>query len=206
MKPLIWAQVTKSEKKLLQKIRHSQYDLLTDAKTGEILVFSKGGFFNISAFAKLRGLTDKEIQILRYLSEKRTKFFPADLSVKIQIPKATITKSLKTLVRKKLATYEKIGRDLKYFSIIDRPELRITEAYSDKPVLTNEKLSATVQKQTMAIKELEKMVSNWFPETLIVSHELIYLPVYVIRYNSRKGERTVEINGVTGRQVGINGF
>jgi len=206
LKPLYWAQVTTSTNNLLKKVKHEQNDMIIDAKGGEIVLYRRGTFSRIYSFSKLLDLNENEIIILRYLTEKRNRMFAADISIKTRISKAAVTKSMKTLLRKKLVTYEKIGRDNRFFSIIDLPEINIIQVKSDQPLLTKKKLKATVGKASINIKNVEKAVKSWFNDSLIVGHELIYLPVYVIRYSGKHGIRKVEINGVTGKNIASNGY
>jgi DNA helicase HerA-like ATPase/DNA-binding MarR family transcriptional regulator len=201
LRPILLLQVTQSKTNLLKKIKHSQHQVMVDGKSGEILTFGIDRFESIPDFARLLTCNDAELAVLSHLARKRTHLYPADISLALKLTKQKVTITLKSLVKKKLVTYQKVGRDLRYFSIIDLPEMKVPQIESKLPDMSKAKIKGFAEGAKVQLKDVERAIKGWFDGALVVDHEMIYLPVYSIRYQGKNGERTVLINGMTGLEM-----
>ncbi|MBN2457743.1 DUF853 family protein [Candidatus Woesearchaeota archaeon] len=199
--PLYLLTVSISKNQFLGRTKNMNIQVIADARTGELILCRDENFEKFAEFSRLLDISESEIRILRYLTEKRKKLFTAQIAIKTDISNATVAKSLKFLLKKGLAAFEKTGKETRYYSLLDTRVLRIEQAESQIPELTYKKLQATVQKETIKIKDIERSIKSWFSDTIVVNHELIYLPVYAIRYHGNSGSREIEISGITGKEI-----
>ena len=90
-----------------------------------------------------------------------------------------------------------------WFSLLSRKDLAdsLKEIRSHVPQLTYTKINARPSAQKVTIRQVETMIRNWFEYAEVTEHEVIYLPVYTIRYTSRKGTRSIMVNGYTKKLI-----
>jgi len=195
-RPIIILKVAEA-KRFLWKVSHYEYQVLVDGVTGGLIVFRDNDFRNMASFSKLLELDEKAIAVLKSLGPRK-RLFPAEIMLKAGLSKGVVSSSLKTLAGKKLASFERAGKDMRFFSTIDLPATKVSKVSSEGIRLGQKTGQGTTEKVKIDHNDLETAIREWFDSALVVEQSIAYLPIYKARFKGKTGERIVQINGMTG--------
>jgi hypothetical protein len=112
-----------------------------------------------------------------------------------------VKKAIKSLAKAKLVTEMKtMGDTVVYVPLLEDevPALSALRRGADLPMepLRGESLEAKVTKPSLRI-----ILKGLEPTAEIVGFDTIYYPVYLIRFASDRGERSIVLDGCTGKEL-----
>ena len=99
----------------------------------------------------------------------------------------------------------KEGKQEMWYSITPKEDLplELFDAESTIPSLEEQTFDLDIAKTKINIKELENFVRSWFNKAEIMTHNIIYLPVYEITYLEKDSERTIYLNAYTKKRIEV---
>jgi len=172
---------------------------IIDGCTGCIVKIDRGLKVR-PGFSELLGLDEGAIRVITGLANGGSTL--VEIEAETHLPPATVKKAIKSLSDAKLITEMKaIGETTLYVPLLaeDVPQLSSLQAGAcDLPMepLRGESLEAKVTESS-----LRTILKGLEPTAEIVEFETIYYPVYVIRFASEHGERSIILDGCTGKEL-----
>lgn len=150
-------------------------------------------------FSDLLGLDEAAVKIVSGLANGGSTM--TEIEADTHLASGVVKKAIKSLVEAKLITEVKtVGDAVVYAPLLaeDVPGLHALRRGADLPMepLREEPLEAKVTEGSLrtVLKGLE-------PTAEIVGFDTIYYPVYLVRFASERGERSILLDGCTGKEV-----
>ncbi len=170
-----------------------------DGPTGCIVEMDRGLKVR-PGFSELLGLDEAAVRVVAGLANGGST--QTEIEADTHLPPAAVKKAIKSLAGAKLITEMKtVGDTTVYVPLLaeDVPAFSALRPGSgDLPMepLREESLEAKATESSLrtVIKGLE-------PTAEIVGFDTIYYPVYLIRFASERGERSIVLDGCTGREL-----
>lgn len=169
-----------------------------DGRTGCIVELDRGMKVK-PGFSELLGLDEAEVKIVSGLANGGSTM--TEIEADTHLPPGVVKKAVKHLAQAKLITEVKtVGDAVVYAPLLaeDVPGLHALRRGADLPMepLREEPLEAKVTEGSLrtVLKGLE-------PTAEIVGFETIYYPVYEIRFASEHGERSIILDGISGKEL-----
>jgi len=197
-KPFYQLQLKEIKSSLWRK-KIKQHELFIDTLTGNIIKM-RNGFMKKINFSTLIDLNEVEIQVFKTLNQTKKEATALDLSSRLKIPPATITKTLNQLMKKKLVSYSgKIGNSHLWLPLT-KLVIPPLNAYAPPNIeLSEEPLEAKMLNEIINVQQLEVPLKAYFNAD-IIKHKTIYYPYYEVKLSSNK-TRTINISAVSGRVI-----
>lgn len=172
-----------------------------DGCTGCIVELDRGMKVK-PGFSELLGLDEAEVKIVSGLANGGSTM--AEIEADTHLPPGVVKKAVKRLAQAKLITEMKtVGDAVVYVPLLaeDVPGLHALRQGADLPMepLREEPLEAKVTEGSLrtVLKGLE-------PTAEIVGFETIYYPVYEVGFASERGERSIVLDGCTGKELPLS--
>ncbi|WP_292727966.1 ATP-binding protein [Methanoculleus sp.] len=169
-----------------------------DALTGCIVEVDRG-LKVMPGFSELLDLDEAAVKIVAGLANGGSTM--AEIEADTHLPPGMVKKAIKSLAKAKLVTEMKtIGDTVVYVPLLEEevPALSSLRRGADLPMepLRGEPLEAKVTEPSLRI-----ILKGLEPTAEIVGFDTIYYPVYLIRFASDHGERSIILDGCTGREL-----
>ncbi|MGI6022260.1 MAG: ATP-binding protein [Methanoculleus sp.] len=169
-----------------------------DACTGCIVELDRGMKVR-PGFSELLGLDEAAVKIVAGLANGGSTM--AEIEADTRLPPGIVKKAVKQLRKAKLVTEVKtMGDVVVYVPLLtgDIPELHALRRGADLPMEPLQEAPLDVKITESAIRVILKGLE---PTAEIVRVETIYYPVYEVRFASEHGERSIVIDGISGREL-----
>ncbi|MDN7012003.1 DUF87 domain-containing protein [Methanoculleus sp. FWC-SCC3] len=169
-----------------------------DGPTGCILEVDRGLKVR-PGFSELLGLDEAAVRIVAGLANGGSTL--TEIEADTHLPPAVVKKAIKSLAGAKLITEMKTVGDTKVYVPLladEVPALSALRRGADLPMepLQEEPLEAKVTESSLRI-----ILKGLEPTAEIVEFDTIYYPVYLIRFASERGERSLLLDGCTGKEL-----
>jgi hypothetical protein len=150
-------------------------------------------------FSELLGLDEAAVRIVAGLANGGSTL--TEIEADTHLPAAAVKKAIKSLAGAKLITEMKTVGDTKVYVPLladEVPALSALRRGADLPMepLQEEPLEARVTESSLRI-----ILKGLEPTAEIVEFDTIYYPVYLIRFASERGERSLLLDGCTGKEL-----
>jgi hypothetical protein len=150
-------------------------------------------------FSELLGLEEAAVKIVSGLANGGSTL--TEIEADTHLPPAVVKKAIKSLAEAKLVTEVKTVGDTKVYVPLladEVPALSALRPGTDLPMepLREEPLEAKVTESSFRI-----ILKGLEPTAEIVGFDTIYYPVYLIRFASDRGERSIVLDGCTGKEL-----
>ena len=171
---------------------------VVDGLTGAIVEVDRGLRVR-PGFSELLGLDEAAVKVVAGLANGGSTLI--EIEADTRLPPDAVKKAVKSLTRAKLVTEMKtMGDTAVYVPLLveDVPALSGLRRGADLPMepLREEPLEAKVTESS-----LRTILKGLEPTAEIVDFKTIYYPVYVIRFASDHGERSIVLDGCTGKEL-----
>ncbi|KLK89378.1 ATPase [Methanoculleus sediminis] len=169
-----------------------------DGPTGCIVEVDRGMKVR-PGFSELLGLDEAAVKIVAGLANGGSTL--TEIEADTHLAPGVVKKAIKSLADVKLITEVKTVGDTKVYVPLlaaDVPALSSLRRGADLPMesLREEPLEAKVTESL-----LRTILKGLEPTAEIVEFETIYYPVYLIRFASERGERSIVLDGCTGKEL-----
>ncbi|MBW3021789.1 DUF87 domain-containing protein [Candidatus Woesearchaeota archaeon] len=169
------------EKKLLGlKKDINEYEVYFSAIDGSVYLFKNSSF---KRFESLINLGDNELEVIKVLNKKDNL---SSIEIAYKLGKSNVSSTLNSLHSKRLVTYDKVDSQNLWSSLVKKIPDKIASVASRAPISSRHH-EAEILTPEIDITRLSRFVRLWFGTAEIMSHEIIYVPVYEVKYLSRKG-------------------
>ncbi|KDE56127.1 ATP-binding protein [Methanoculleus sp. MH98A] len=169
-----------------------------DGCTGCIIEVDRGMKIR-PGFSELLGLDEAAVKIVAGLANGGSTL--TEIEADTHLAPGVVKKAMKSLADVKLITEMKTVGDTKVYVPLlaaDVPALSSLRQGADPPMesLREKPLEAKVTESS-----LRTILKGLEPTAEIVGFETIYYPVYLIRFASERGERSIVLDGCTGKEL-----
>ncbi|MCM2465264.1 ATP-binding protein [Methanoculleus oceani] len=169
-----------------------------DALTGCIVEVDRGLKVR-PGFSELLGLDEAAVKIVAGLANGGSTL--VEIEADTHLSPAVVKKAIKSLAEAKLITEMKTVGDTRVYVPLLADEVPAFSALrpgTDLPMepLREEPLEAKVTESSLRI-----ILKGLEPTAEIVGFDTIYYPVYLIRFASDRGERSIVLDGCTGKEL-----
>ncbi len=169
-----------------------------DGDTGRLVEIDRGLKVR-PGFSELLGLDEAAVRVVSRLANGGSTM--AEIEADTRLPPDVVKKAVKSLEKAKLVTEMKtVGDTVVYVPLLaaEVPALSTLRRGADLPMEPiREPPPAT--KVTEAL--LRTILKGIEPTAEIVDFQTIYYPVYLIRFVSERGDRSIVLDGCTGREL-----
>jgi DNA-binding MarR family transcriptional regulator len=171
---------------------------VVDALTGCIVEVDRGLKVRLG-FSELLGLDEAAVKIVAGLANGGSTL--VEIEADTHLAPAVVKRAIKSLVEAKLITEMKTVGDTRVYVPLLADEVPAFSALrpgADLPMepLREEPLGAKVTESS-----LRTILKGLEPTAEIVGFDTIYYPVYMIRFASDRGERSIILDGCTGKEL-----
>ncbi|MCK9276821.1 MAG: DUF87 domain-containing protein [Methanoculleus sp.] len=150
-------------------------------------------------FSELLGLDEDAVKIVAGLANGGSTLI--EIEADTRLPPGAVKKAVKSLTKAKLVTEMKtVGDTVVYAPLLaaEVPGLSTLRRGADLPM---ERLRETPLEAKVTESSLRTILKGLEPTAEIVGFDTIYYPVYRIRFASEHGERSIILDGCTGREL-----
>ncbi|MDK2915719.1 MAG: hypothetical protein PWR25_276 [Euryarchaeota archaeon] len=177
---------------------------VVDASTGCIVEIDRGLKVR-PGFSELLGLDEAAVRVVAGLANGGSTL--AEIEADTHLAPAAVKKAIKSLAGAKLITEMKtVGDTTVYVPLLaaDVPALSALRPGSgDLPPM--EPLRGESLEMRVTESSLRTILKGLEPTAEIVGFDTIYYPVYLIRFASERGERSIVLDGCTGKELLFSG-
>jgi len=171
------------------------YDLIFDGTNNNIVVLKKDRFKEFLDSNKLFSLTENELFIFRFISQNNSYTTEEELVLRTGFSKQAVKSHLSNLLKKKLISFEKVGRFKRWFSALSFDKKFIFKI-SSKPDIILRKAEGSVQKARLDSEKIDSFVRLWFDSAVVLNSEIVYAPIYEISFSKGRNLRKIFVNGI----------
>lgn len=189
----------KSSRLLGLKKDIAEHKVFFNAVTGNPYTFVKDKFKAYEGFSHIINLSETELEIVKLLC-KKDRISSNEISFKLKKSSVSINKSIKTLLEKKIITYDKKDNNNLWSLLVKINIPNDPKRLESSPGISDKKIEANIIKNKIDIGRINNLVRAWFGTAEIVESDSIYYPVYEIEYISKKGKRVLNLSGVNGNE------
>ncbi|MBW3015202.1 DUF853 family protein [Candidatus Woesearchaeota archaeon] len=172
------------------------YEVYFNALDGSTFVFKQEDFKRLEGFERLIGLTENELQVIKVLN-KKDNLSSAEIGYEIGVSKQMVGNTLKGLLNKKIATYDKVSKQFLWSLLIKIDKNNIPRIES-KANLEYSEIESKLKIPKVKSEQINELVRGWFGTAEVIEEELVYYPIYELRYIDKKGNRDIRISAVNG--------
>lgn len=172
------------------------FNICVDGRSGELLKINNTSLKRFSQTEKLFSLTEQELQVARIIDQSKSYVSENELSAKTLLNKQSIKSTLNALFKKKIITFERVGKFKRWYSSISLDHDKVSKIASQLSTSYNKPPSKLVEPK-ISDEAIEKFVRLWFDRSIMLNCEIAYAPLYTITYASDKTTRKIEIDGIT---------
>ncbi len=169
-----------------------------DALTGCIVEVDRGLKVR-PGFSELLGLDEAAVKIVAGLANGGST--PIEIEADTHLPPAVVKKAIKSLAEAKLVTEMKTVGDTRVYVPLLAEELPALSALRPGAELPMEPLREEPLEAKVTESSLRTIMKGLEPTAEIVGFDTIYYPVYLIRFASERGERSIVLDGCTGKEL-----
>lgn len=174
------------------------YYLCVDGITGQIVKIKDHSLHAFDQTEKLFSLTEKELQVARYVDQAKGYISEDELVDLTALNKKSINNTLNTLHKKKIVTFQRVGKFKRWFSVVSLDHKFIFRIASRLNVIYRKKPDKKI-KTSISSEQVERFVRLWFDKSIVLHSELAYAPEYIVTYAKNKKIRKISINGITSK-------
>ena len=150
-------------------------------------------------FSELLGLDEDAVKIVAGLANGGSTLI--EIEADTRLPSGAAKKAVKSLTTAKLVTEMKtVGDTVVYVPLLaaEVPGLSTLRPGADLPM---EPLRETPLEAKVTESSLRTILKGLEPTAEIVGFDTIYYPVYLVRFASERGSRSIILDGCTGREL-----
>ncbi|MDD3933102.1 MAG: DUF87 domain-containing protein [Methanoculleus sp.] len=150
-------------------------------------------------FSELLGLDEDAVKIVAGLANGGSTLI--EIEADTRLPPGAVKKAVKSLTKAKLVTEMKtVGDTVVYAPLLaaEVPGLSTLRPGADLPM---EPLRETPLAAKVTESSLRTILKGLEPTAEIVGFDTIYYPVYLVRFASERGSRSIILDGCTGREL-----
>ncbi len=200
--PYIKATVRAHESKYMgMKKEVKEYILFFEGINGNLVKIKKSNFSEFGYFNKLLKLNDNSLKILSAVNKNKRSLSSAEISHKTSLTQSHVSKVLNDLFKKKLVSYRKVSRYFQWFPLTNINMESLYGVSSSNYITEKGTVEGKKQDAKIKIKDLSRVVRNWFDRAEIVEDSIIYLPHYVFKLAHGGKTRTIKINGANAKII-----
>lgn len=171
---------------------------VVDALTGCIVEVDRGLKVR-PGFSELLGLDEAAVKIVAGLANGGSTL--TEIEADTRLPPAVVKKAIKSLAEAKLITEMKTVGDTKVYVPLLADEVPAFSALRRGTDLPMEPLREEPLEVKVTESSLRTILKGLEPTAEIVGFDTIYYPVYLIRFASERGERSIVLDGCTGKEL-----
>ncbi|MEA3429651.1 MAG: helicase HerA-like domain-containing protein [Nanoarchaeota archaeon] len=186
----------KTSKLLRIKKDIKEHKIFFNSITGNPYNFIKDKFKKFEGFNHLINLSENELHIVKLLN-KKDNISTNEIAFKLKKSASSTNNQIKSLFEKKIITYDK-KENINIWSLLIKVNVPNPKKLESSPGISEKSINAEILNPKIDINKLNKLVRTWFGTAEIISHEIIYYPVYEIKYLSKKGSRNLTLSAVNG--------
>ena len=151
-------------------------------------------------FSELLGLDEAAIRVVTGLANGGSTL--VEIEAETHLPPAAVKKAIKSLSDAKLITEVKtIGETTVYVPLLTEDVPPLSSLRAGACGLPMEPLRGESLEAKVTESSLRTILKGLEPTAEIIEFETIYYPVYVIRFASERGERSIVLDGCTGKEL-----
>jgi len=169
-----------------------------DALTGCIVEVDRGLKVR-PGFSELLGLDEAAVKIVAGLANGGSTL--VEIEADTHLSPAVVKKAIKTLTEAKLVTEMKTVGDTKVYVPLLADEVPAFSALRPGADLPMEPLREEPLEVKVTESSLRTILKGLEPTAEIVGFDTIYYPVYLVRFASDRGERSIILDGCTGKEL-----
>jgi transcription initiation factor IIE alpha subunit len=164
--------------------------------TGQLIKIKNKHHKNFDQTEKLFSLTEKELQVARFVDQAKGYVSEDELVSTTGLNKQNITSTLSSLLKKKIVTFERVGKFKRWYSSISLDYKYLFKLASDIDIVYREKPSKNIR-TIISNEQVERFFRSWFDKSIVLHTEIVYAPIYIITYARGNKLRKISINGAT---------
>lgn len=171
---------------------------VVDGETGCIVEVDRGLKVR-PGFSELLGLDEAAVRIVSGLANGGSTL--TEIEAETHLAPGVVKKAVKSLENAKLVTEMKtVGDTLVYVPLLETevPALSTLRSGADLPM---EPLRETPPAAKVTEASLRTILKGLEPTAEIVGFETFYYPVYMVRFASERGSRSIVLDGCTGKEL-----
>ncbi len=170
-----------------------------DGVTGNVVYLDKG--FSIKFRIKdFLGLTSNDLEIFRII-QKSKKITSAEIAYQIKMSVESVRNSIKSLLKRRLINYKKVGRNKLYFLFTKSKLPKISKLSKAKVESNRLKLKAKKMKSKIEPMDLSTFVRGLDKKADIVSERKVYYPFYKATVVFKKSKKDIVMDALTGKFI-----
>ncbi len=169
-----------------------------DALTGCIVEVDRGLKVR-PGFSELLGLDEAAVKIVAGLANGGSTL--VEIEADTHLSPAVVKKAIKSLAEAKLITEMKTVGDTRVYVPLLADEVPAFSALRPGADLPMESLREEPLEAKVTESSLRTILKGLEPTAEIVGFDTIYYPVYMIRFASDRGERSIVLDGCTGKEL-----
>lgn len=172
---------------------------LIDGPTGCIVEMDRGLKVR-PGFSELLGLDEAAVRVVAGLANGGSTL--TEIEADTHLPPAAVKKAIKSLAGAKLITEMKtVGDTTVYVPLLAEDVPAFSSLRPGSVDLSMEPLREEPLEAKATESSLRTVIKGLEPTAEIVGFDTIYYPVYLIRFASERGERSLVLDGCTGREL-----
>ena len=172
---------------------------LIDGPTGCIVEMDRGLKVR-PGFSELLGLDEAAVRVVAGLANGGST--QTEIEADTHLPPAAVKKAIKSLAGAKLITEMKtVGDTTVYVPLLAEDVPAFSSLRPGAVDLSMEPLREEPLEAKATESSLRTVIKGLEPTAEIVGFDTIYYPVYLIRFASERGERSLVLDGCTGREL-----
>lgn len=174
------------------------YHVCVDGITGQIIKINGHSLHSFEQTEKLFSLTEKELQVARHVDQAKGYVSDNELVDLTGLNKKSINSILSTLHKKKIVTFQRVGKFKRWYSVVSLDHKFIFKIASSLNIFYRKKPDKKI-KTIISSEQVERFVRLWFDKSIVLHSELAYAPKYIVTYARDKKLRKIIIDGVTSK-------
>lgn len=174
------------------------YHVCVDGITGQIIKIDGRSLQTFDQTEKLFSLTEKELQVARYVDQAKGYVSDDELVDLTNLNKKSINSTLSALLKKKIVTFQRVGKFKRWYSSVSLDHKFIFRIASRLNIFYRKKPDKKI-KTIITSEQVERFVRLWFDKSIVLHSELAYAPKYVVTYAKDKKLRKISIDGITSK-------
>ena len=169
-----------------------------DGQTGCIVEIGRGLKIR-PGFSELLGLDEAAVRIVAGLANGGSTL--TEIEADTHLPPAVVKKAMKSLSGAKLITEVRTAGETKVYVPLLKEEVPAFSLLRPGAALPMEPLPEEPADVKVMEPTLRTVLKGLEPTAEIVGFDTIYYPVYVVRFASERGERSIILDGCTGKEL-----
>ncbi len=209
--PFIISKVKVEERFLFGLFRTQKiYSLIFDGISKDLVRINKKflsknkTFKRLFDFGNLFSLSEKELFILRFITQSKDYLSEDELVLKTGFNKASIRSYLLSLLKKKLVTFERVGKFKRWYGALSFNKKYVFNFSSNNFEIHRKHGANNLLKLNLDFDKISVFVRSWFDDAVVLESEIVYLPFYEVSFAKNRIVRKFQINGLTKKIKKIN--